>query len=312
MALLSLTIAQIKLPATASETRLKRPTILYGSANKKSTVNTVSPNQQGLLNGSGEVNSLFPAIDNTPTLTPLSATKGNQINRPLTGTLSANELKILTTRDLIVFVDKSYSMNTRDCPPIANAIQVRDRSPGFLAKRSGISRWQWVATSTMDLAKQVSPYDPDGFKLIIFNDWKTEYNNVKPTDIPRIFQSTQVGGSENIVLFLAEQLNFYIKLKRSTSNTKPLAIAVLTDGLPDDRKNFPNLLVNITNQMSEKQDIKIVFIQIGQSQEGGAFLEFLDNQLTGLGAKYDIIDHKSFNQVSISGVGRAIVDAINE
>ena len=64
--------------------------------------------------------------------------------------------------------------------------------------------------------------------------------------------------------------------------------------------------------MSSKEDIKIVFIQIGQSKKGGDFLQFLDNQLVGMGAKYDIVDHKSFNQVKVSGVGRAIVDAITE
>lgn len=311
--LLALTSAQAISQVDAKDTRLKRPTVLYGTANKQGqyTVN-VDPKSQDTLKGSSEINSMFPSVQKAPVLTPQVPIKDLLKNRPLTGRLSTNELKLLSTRELIVFVDKSYSMNTRDCPPVRNAVPVRDRSPGFLSKRNGISRWKWVASATKDLAEQVGPYMPNGFKLIIFNDWKLEFNHVKASDVTRIFQSTQVGGSENIVLFLAEQLNFYIKKKNSVPSTKPLTIAVLTDGLPDDRKNFPAVLANITNQMASKSDIKILFIQIGQSQKGGDFLQFLDNQLTATGAKFDIVDHKSFQQVTASGVGRAIVDAIVE
>ena len=319
LALLATSISITTDSIMAQETRLRRPTVLYGSAKmhgKASSKTTVNPNvsegdSDSVIKGSADVNTLFPTVEK-PNLMPLSAQKDNNINRPLTGKLNQQELSILAKRDLIVFVDKSYSMNTRDCPPVIGGVPVRDRSPGFLAKRDGASRWRWVAAHTLDLANQVAPYNKDGFKLILFNDWKQEFSNVTPDKIPPIFMSTQVGGSENIVLFLAEQLNHYMKIKKANPSTKPLAVAVLTDGLPDDRKNFPDVIRSITQQMDSPQDIKIVFIQVGKSAEGGEFLEFLDNSLTSLGAKYDIIDHKSFHQAEVSGVGRAIVDAILE
>lgn len=320
--LAALTLTLLLNPSgNAGETRLKRPTVLYGSAQKKGAhqggteASGVNDNQ-GILEGSQSVNNLFPTVKQEqppPTLMPLQAAKDNNIERPLTGKLSADEVRILASRELIVFVDKSYSMNTRDCPDVIGGIPVNDRSAGFLSLKSGISRWRWVAAHTMDLANQVAPLAPGGFKLILFNDWRQVFEKVTPANIPAIFMSTKVGGSENIVLFLNEELNQYLKRKsESPATTKPLAVAVLTDGLPDDREHMPMLLVNITKQMQNKEDIKIVFIQVGQSNEGGGFLQYLDNQLVPLGARYDIVDQKSFDQVKISGVGRAIVDAISE
>jgi len=292
----STTIDQV---AEAGETRLKRPTVLYGAAQRISEVEgeTADDGRGKLLNAS--VDSLFPEAKRPP---------------PLSGALVKTGFEQLANRDLVVFVDKSFSMNTRDCPHTAGEIPVNDRSPGFLGSNPGsISRWRWTAGQTMSLSRELAAVKPEGFRLILFNDWRTVYDSVKPADIPAIFMSTKVGGSENTVVFLAEELNQYITRKsQNPEGTRPLALVILTDGLPDDRANLPSVLIQAANQMASPEDIKVLFIQVGQSDKGGDFLADLDNNLVSKGARYDIVDHRSFDEVVRTGVGQSVLQAIKE
>ncbi|MCA9801136.1 MAG: hypothetical protein KC777_04080 [Cyanobacteria bacterium HKST-UBA02] len=290
LCLLLLGFTTINQVAEAGETRLKRPTVLYGAAERIDQVQ--------LMNAS--VDSLFPEAKTPPP--------------PLSGSLVKTGFEQLANRDLVVFVDKSFSMNTRDCPHTAGEIPVNDRSPGFLGKNPGsISRWRWTAGQTMSLSRELAAVKPEGFRLILFNDWRTIYDNVKPADIPAIFMSTKVGGSENTVVFLAEQLNQYMARKsQDPKGTRPLAVVILTDGLPDDRANLPAVLIQAANQMASPEDIKVLFIQVGQSDKGGDFLADLDDNLVSKGARFDIVDHRSFDEVVRSGVGQAVLQAIRE
>ena len=305
-------------------TRLKRPTVLYGSAQHRKSISgaTKEAKDPGLLKGQGsmgEINTLFPtSAVKTPPI-PLSARKENSIQRPLTGNLSNLELNILSERELIVLVDKSYSMKTRDCPPVIGAILVKDRAPGLMHElfgdKSSISRWQWVAAHALDFANQVSPVKPEGFRLILFNQWRDIHDRVAPAQVPKIFYNTKVGGDTLLAQFLGEQLLQYIEKRKAAtdkSKVKPLAIAVVTDGLPDDKNNLSEIIIHTTKNISSKDDVSITFLQVGKSSKGGEFLAGLDNNLKAQGARFDIVDHKTFNQVKVSGLGRAIVDAVLE
>lgn len=326
-ALLSLPCISLPQANAEESTRLKRPTVLYGSAQHKKTVSgatTVNPiqNSTGLLNGQGQmdkINSLFPtSAVKTPPI-PLTVRKENTIQRPLTGKLNTQELNILSERELIVLVDKSYSMKTRDCPPVIGAILVKDRAPGLMHElfgdKSSISRWQWVAAHALDFANQISPVKPEGFRLILFNQWRDIHDGVAPAQVPKIFYNTKVGGDTLLAQFLGEQLLQYIgKRKAAAGKTrvKPLAVAVLTDGLPDDKNNLSEIIIHTTKQISSRDDVTITFLQVGTSNKGESFLADLDNNLTARGARFDIVDHKTFDQVKVSGLGRAIVDAVLE
>ncbi|MBZ0187741.1 MAG: hypothetical protein K8F91_15960, partial [Candidatus Obscuribacterales bacterium] len=119
--------------AEAGETRLKRPTVLFGSAQKHhqdaepaAVVNTDS----GVLQGNADVESLFPTRSAAPVFQGMAVQRDSLGNRPLTGKLSAQELALLSKRELIVFIDKSFSMNERDCPHVPGEIPVVDRSAG--------------------------------------------------------------------------------------------------------------------------------------------------------------------------------------
>lgn len=307
-------------PVNSSETRLKRPTLLYGTAKKHgvhASTTRIDRSNNNLIKQTGKVDSLFPTVKQQTTLVPLHAQKGNTVSRPLTGNLSKYELQVLAKRDITILVDKSYSMNTRDCPPVAGAIPVQNRNPGFMDKVLGdtskFSRWQWTASHANDFSKQINGVKPDGFKLVIFSSWRQIYENVTPREVPKIFYNTKIGSGTKTATILGEQLLQYIQ-KRNTPGkaVKPLAIAVVTDGLPDNRTNLREIIIHITKQMKSKDEIAISFIQIGESHKGRSFLEELDNDLTKYGAKYDIVDTKTFDQVKVSGLGRSIVDAIIE
>ena len=299
---------------------MKRPTYLYGSAEKEgkhSASTRIERANTEVINQDGSVETLFPAVKKEINLVPLSAQKENTVARPLTGKLSQYELGVLKTHDVTILIDKSYSMNTRDCPQVLGAIRVNNRNPGFMDKLLGdpnaFSRWQWTATHAYDFSNQINNVKPDGFKLVLFSSWREIYDNVKPKDVPGIFLGTNIGSGTKTATILGEQLLLYMKERNTPGVIKnPLAIAVVTDGLPDNRDNLKEIIIHITKQMKSPDEISIAFIQIGESGEGREFLQELDNDLTKYGAKYDIVDTKTFDQVKVSGLGRAIVDAITE
>ena len=64
--------------------------------------------------------------------------------------------------------------------------------------------------------------------------------------------------------------------------------------------------------MVEPDQITLTFLQIGDSFQGRDFLLDLDDELVNEGAKYDIVDTKTFQQLKAEGLAKCLVDALTE
>jgi hypothetical protein len=235
-------------------------------------------------------------------------------------TLSQQDLAILGTRDVVVLIDKSGSMNELDCPVPRGG----GRAMGMInmfATAAGIdrsmpagviSRWDWAGSQLMSLAGATSGVLPRGIRTVFFDGNTTVYDNVRVQQIPQLFSRQRPEGTTDVTGALREQFNDYFRRKDHNPQTRPLAIAVVTDGLPNNMNSLKSVLVNASKQVSRPDEIVVTFLQVGRERQGFELLTELDDGLYARGARFDIVDSKVFPEVARFGLARALVLAITE
>ena len=318
-------------PSLASDNRLRRQTHLRGYAAAAGTSDSgTSKSMQGQadseggvdtlqagasqmhagVDSSGAIKKLFPSIDDTRATLPSGASQtvlssGTELDK--------TEMKVLASRDVYLFVDKSWSMGTRDCPGISGVAPNRESLRGMIDEfvsgdPNAITRWQWCGAQAVDLANAVHRVSPSGYTLVLFDQSKQVFRRADARLTANIFARSKTDGKTKLTEALGEQISEWLKSPR----TKPLSIAVITDGLPDSPESLTQLLIDTSKSARNPKDISITFLQVGSSAKGRDFLQVLDDQLVRQGAKHDIVDTQSFLELQNLGLARAIVDAVRE
>jgi Mg-chelatase subunit ChlD len=237
--------------------------------------------------------------------------------------ITARDLHILEQHDVAIVVDRSSSMTTQDCPGIsANpsggwqmalaGLMGAGAIPGYnMRSGTGMSRWEFVQSQTMALAKQTQQIFPHGVMLVLFSSHCKVFQNVDLRQIPNIFSANHPWGSTNTAEALDQPIEDYLNRRQATGgHVKPLVIAVITDGMPTNPDALRRLIINTTHRVGNAHEIRITFLQIGTERKGFEELDELDRYLVNEGARFDIVDTKMFPQVVQAGLARSLVDAI--
>lgn len=214
----------------------------------------------------------------------------------LKGDLNDQELKQLATHDIVIMQDRSSSMGEKDYFPM-----VSDK----------ISKWRWCMAQSMDLTRQTNRLPKFGFTLVVFSSQYDVYNNVRLQQLPQIIANSRNGifiGTK-LAAPMHDQLSQYFQ-RRATGRARPLIIAVITDGKPQDEHNLRDVIIQATQQMRHPNEIKIKFLQIGNDEEGTKKLNKLDMKLVHKGARFDIVNVESFGELANEGLPRALLRAI--
>lgn len=199
-------------------------------------------------------------------------------------------LKLLSLYDLVLVIDRSGSMNTEDCP-------------------SGLSRWQWCQQQAKDLVASLKPYIKSGLSIITFSDSFDAFDHVNIDTIDTVFENVDPGGSTDLVDPLKYEFSKYF----NGPHNKPLLLAVITDGLPNQPSRDPRLLqdvlIDATKHMDNSRQVAVTFLQIGDFA-GQRQLVDLELNLVANGGRFDIIDVKTFAELKLSGLPEAMVEAV--
>jgi uncharacterized protein YegL len=204
----------------------------------------------------------------------------------------ADQEKILAQHEVVILIDKSGSMNTRDCP-------------------GGLSRWEWCREQTTALSKESEDYWPEGITLVVFSNDFDVYPHAHVKEVGSVFENYLPEGSTNTGSALWDRLRTYLREKaKSPKTTKPLVVAIITDGEPTDGKTTAEAVISATGQMQDPADISITFLQVGNGATGSALLDELADKLVDEGARYDIVEHETFSKLLSTGLKSALVSAI--
>lgn len=179
---------------------------------------------------------------------------------------------MLSDRDYTLIIDKSGSMSIRD-------------------QYGGKSRWMVMQESALALASKCEELDPDGITVYTFSGRFRRYDNVTANKVQQIFQENEPSGRTDLASVLKDAFYHYFK-RKSASKTQPNGetILVVTDGEPDDRKAVMKAIIDASRQMDRDEELAVSFIQVGNDPEATRFLKVLDDELQNAGAKFDIVD----------------------
>lgn len=228
--------------------------------------------------------------------------------------LTHHELTRLSQRDVVIVIDKSGSMNTRDCPAdsasLGRVLPLLFGGPRAISGGSGlISRWEWLKNQALDLASQTSRVPSQQLSIVLFDSRDRVFPGASLRSIPAIFENNRPSGGTNVVGAMKRQIRDYFA-RRDAGGAKPLLLAVITDGAPDSPSSLRDLIEETTHKMQSPNEIVITFLQIGNDRDGHSLLKELDHGVRMRAASYDIVQTRSFHDLLREGLASSLVGAI--
>jgi uncharacterized protein with von Willebrand factor type A (vWA) domain len=201
---------------------------------------------------------------------------------------------MLKDRDYTLILDKSGSMSTLD-------------------QKGGKSRWAMIQESTLAIARKIEQLDPDGITVYLFSGRFKRYDNVTSSKVEQIFLENDPMGTTDLANVLRDALDQYFRRKAS-GQAKPNGetILIITDGEPDDRRAVMEVIVNATQKMDRDEELALSFLQIGSDPQASAFLKALDDQLQEVGAKFDICDTLTIDEIQDMPIAEVLMRAIED
>ncbi|HCQ22052.1 MAG: hypothetical protein AN481_03410 [Aphanizomenon flos-aquae LD13] len=201
---------------------------------------------------------------------------------------------MLENRDYTLIIDKSGSMATPD-------------------QKGGRSRWVAAQESTLALASKCEQFDPDGITIYLFSGKFKRYDNVTSAKVTQIFTENDPSGTTDLAGVLKNATDDYLQ-RKAAGQTKPNGetILVVTDGEPDDRKAVMRVIIEVSRRLDRDEELAISFIQVGNDAQATRFLKILDDELQSAGAKFDICDTITMDDMEGMSLSEVLLNAIND
>lgn len=201
---------------------------------------------------------------------------------------------MLENRDYTLIIDHSASMATPD-------------------QQGGRSRWIALQESTFALACKCEQYDLDGITVYIFSKKFQRFDHVTSAKVKQIFAQTLPENSTNLAGVLQDAINNYFQ-RKAKGKTKPAGevILVVTDGTQDDRQAVYQVIINATYKVEHEKELRISLIQVGADNQATKFLKALDDQLLSVGAKFDICDTITLDELEAMSLTDVLIKAITD
>jgi uncharacterized protein YegL len=201
----------------------------------------------------------------------------------------------LKNRDYYLVIDKSGSMTTQDCA-------------------GGKSRWDSLKETTQAVARKLNEYDPDGITVVPFATQHKWYANTTPDKVDQIFTENEPNGSTNLAGPLKACFKDYLDAKGAgKAKANGAIVVVITDGSPNDEQEVVEAIVGHTKKLDNGDgEFGISFLQIGKDLGAAAYLRKLDDGLEKVGAKFDIVDTKTFEELENSTITEALLASLSD
>ena len=201
---------------------------------------------------------------------------------------------LIEDRDYTLIIDKSGSMSVGDQP-------------------GGKTRWEAAQESTLALARKCEQIDPDGITVYLFSGRFRRYDNVTSDKVTQVYQENEPMGRTDLASVLLDAVNDYIR-RKSAGESKPNGetIVVITDGEPDDRKSVMQVIIEASRQLDRDDELGISLIQVGKDVKAKKFLTALDDRLESAGAKFDIVDTITIDEMENLTLAEVLLKAITD
>ena len=273
------TLASKSMPTTVENLRAGSPAYYSGLAEGDRVLSGSVSNNKVVLQI--ERNGKKYAVQLATMYNPLQAedAKAGKAKSPvLNGSAQqVDSLSELSKYDIVLVVDRSGSMNE----PLNGS--------------SGISKWKWCEDNISQFASQIKPYlTGDGLELVTFGTSYTIQKYCTPETVKEVFAKEKPSGATD----LASPLKALFAQHLAGNVKKPMLIAVLTDGMPNRGSVLNDVIIDATHNLHSAEEVRLVFMQVGNEFEGKALLQTLDDYLVHNGATFDIVDSVAFGNMT--------------
>lgn len=203
------------------------------------------------------------------------------------------EKSLVENRDYTLIIDKSGSMYTSDLPGVEH------------------TRWQAAQESTLALARACEAIDPDGITVYLFSGRFRRYDNVTSDKVVQVYAENEPMGRTDLAAVLQDALdNYFQRKERGEAKPNGETFLIITDGEPDDGKAVMRVIIEATSKIDRDEEIGISLIQVGQDRKATAYLKALDDQLQQAGAKFDIVDTVTMDQMGNMSLTEVLLNAL--
>ncbi|HHP7231595.1 MAG TPA: VWA domain-containing protein [Xenococcaceae cyanobacterium] len=201
---------------------------------------------------------------------------------------------VVNDRDYTLIIDKSGSMSINDQP-------------------GGKTRWAAAQESTLALARKCEEIDPDGITVYLFSGRFRRYDNVTSDKVSQVYQENEPMGRTDLASVLQDAIASYLQ-RKATGEAKANGetIIVITDGEPDDRKAVMRVIIEASRQLERDEELAVSLIQVGKDRKATEFLKALDDQLETAGAKFDIVDTITIDDMEDMTLSEVLLNAITD
>ena len=190
--------------------------------------------------------------------------------KPAPGEYNMLEVK---GHNVIVGIDRSGSMDTRDC--------------------DGQTRFEFLGEKlSAFVADAVTSANGNKVIGIFFNSGQHEEVFLSADDVKKYMSKYKPGGSTNTAGAINDAFSLSQKL------TGPSMLFLVTDGEPDDQVAVDKAIVGITQKVANPEDFRIMILTVGKRNDAlQAWLGHLDDDLGDEGAKYDIVGLNNLQEI---------------
>lgn len=224
--------------------------------------------------------------------------------KPLASNPASPEFQKLMNYDIVFVVDKSESMQRKDCFLMPDASEDITAPPD-----RHLSRWQWCQKQIANLFKLGGKSFPLS-KLILFSDDFKVYENVGVEELASAFMSNKPRGTTQAAKAIKPQLKQYFANKaRFGDVTRPMLIVVISDGGLSSKLPLRRAIIEATDQMDRPDEIAITFLKIGHDIRSANLEHDLNKKPSHAVGKFNIVSVKDFDEVNQIGLARALIDA---
>ena len=199
----------------------------------------------------------------------------------------------LLNRDYTMLVDRSGSMSNTGT--------------------KSASRWKEAEEGAIALSRKMNEFDPDGITLYTFANHFKRQDNVGPDEVIKIFAKEEPNGGTNLSDCLSDAIeNYFSRKKSGKSQPNGESFFIVTDGLPDDESSVARVITKAAARLDKSSEMSMTFIQVGNDPHARDYLKRLDDDLEKEGAKYDIVDTITVDDLGSKSLAQALIDAITE
>jgi Mg-chelatase subunit ChlD len=196
--------------------------------------------------------------------------------------------RTLKNYEIVVMVDSSGSMDDMlNSPPM--------------------TKWEWCSKEIVSLAKEAERLGSGGFTLCTFESDHEIFTNCTAANVRQFLRNRHPGGGTNLATPLNEVIDRHFK----NANRKPLLVVVITDALVSNDE-IENILIAASKRVRSPQEAQFLFLQLGDDAAGQELAQILDDELTTLGAQYDIVSSITSDPLVSFGLRRGMIAAMTK